>query len=99
MSDQLSLRVLHQPAFAGERLAQARRALTDCAAQADAGKRAWGCTFVACGQQLPEKTIEQAWQTSLVVECSSATYFHSNPQCWRACARTMLPLRRSRPCR
>lgn len=36
MSDQLSSRVLHQPAFADERLTQARLALVDCAVQADA---------------------------------------------------------------
>lgn len=41
MSDQLAARVLHKPGFWGERLAPthhaAQRALTDCAAQADAG--------------------------------------------------------------
>lgn len=44
MSDQLSSRVLHQPAFADERLTQARLALVDCAVQADAG----GCRQADC---------------------------------------------------
>ncbi|PRW45633.1 hypothetical protein C2E21_5777 [Chlorella sorokiniana] len=50
IGSQLSSRVLHQPACADERLAPARRALADCAAQADAvlaGLRADDAAVVA----------------------------------------------------